>query len=132
MTTIVTAIQQVFRALKEHRCWSISFHTQEIDDEQILRLHKTNGQLVKLVISDDNIDNDVIKLVENVSLQEKEKWTPSQKLRFAIHEQARNNNLVDKDEIEAYYRAKMIEITDRINKETRNEYVKTQNWINRQ
>lgn len=116
MTTIVTAIQQGLRVLKEPGCWSISFHTQEISNEQAMRLVDTNGQLVKLVISDDNIDHDVIKLVENVSLKEKEKWTPSQVLRFAIQEKARDNNLVDNDEIEAYYRAKMIEITNWINK----------------
>ena len=81
-----------------------------------MKLVQTNDQLVKLVISDDNIDKSVISLVENVPLNEKEKWTPSQKLRFKIQNQAERNNLIDKDEVEAYYRAKMIEIGNWIDK----------------
>jgi hypothetical protein len=110
MSIVITAIQSGFRKLKEPRCWSIGLHTQEIDNEIAMRLAENNDQLVKVVISVDNINQEVIELVENVPLDEKEKWTKSQRLRFAIQDQAVRLNLVDKDEIESYYRDKMDKI----------------------
>jgi|TARA_R110000782_G_C14620559_1_gene393191 hypothetical protein len=110
MSIVITAIQSGFRKLKEPRCWSIGFHTQEIDNDIAIRLAETNDQLVKVVISIDNISQEVIELVEKVPLDKKEKWTKSQKLRFAIQNQAVQANLIDKDEIEAYYSDKMDKI----------------------
>jgi len=116
MSIVITAIQSGFRKLKEPKCWSIGFHTQEIDSDIAMRLAETNDQLVKVIISVENISQEVIDLVENVPLSEKEKWSKSQKLRFAIQDQAVRLNLVDKDEIEAYYRDKMDKIIEWIKK----------------
>lgn len=114
MTIVFEAIQNGYRRLKEANCYSISFHTQELDRAKAMDLADMTGQLVKLVVSDQNVNKQIIELVENVELKEKEKWTPSQKLRFAIRELQAREGLNDQDP-EEYYREKMTRLISFIN-----------------
>lgn len=114
-TKVFDAVQTGFRQLKEKGCWSLSFHTQELTRDQAMDLSDFTGQYCKVVISDTNIDKDVIELVENVPLSEKEKWTPSQKLRFAIRDLQIKEGLHDQDG-EEYYREWMTKLISHINK----------------
>lgn len=114
MTIVFEAIQNGYRRLKEANCYSISLHTQELDRAKAMDLADMTGQLVKVVVSDQNVNKQIIELVENVELKEKEKWTPSQKLRFAIRELQIREGLNDQDS-EEYYREKMTKLIDFIN-----------------
>lgn len=114
-TKILTAIQTGFRRLKEPNSYSISFHTQEIDRETAMDLSDMMNQLVKLVVSDSNVQKEIIELVENVDIREKEDWSPSQKLRFAIQEWASRTGLSDKQDIEKFYREYIDKVIKHVN-----------------
>ena len=114
MTIVFEAIQNGYRRLKEANCYSISLHTQELDRAKAMDLADMTGQLVKVVVSDQNVNKEIINLVENVELKEKEKWTPSQKLRFAIREMQQRHGVEDQDH-EEFYREKMSKLINFIN-----------------
>lgn len=113
-TKVVTAIQTGFRRLKEPNSYSVSYHTQELDRETAMDLSDMTGVLVKLVVSDTNISNEIIQEVEDVDIKEKEKWSPSQKLRFAIRELQSRQGIDDQDH-EEYYREWMAKFINHIN-----------------
>ncbi|TNE74970.1 hypothetical protein EP331_00325 [bacterium] len=114
-TKVITAIQTGFRRLKEPNSYSVSYHTQEIDRETAMDIADFTGQLVKVVISDSNIQKEIIESVEAVDIREKEKWSPSQKLRFAIRELQTRQGL-DDQEPEEYYREWISKFIEHINK----------------
>lgn len=114
-TKVLTAIQTGSRRLKEPNCYSLTFHTNELDREAAMDVLDFTGQLVKLVISDSNIDKEVIAQVEKVDIKEKEKFSPSQKLRFAIRELQMRQGLEDQ-EPEEFYREWVKKFINHINK----------------
>ena len=116
MTIVFEAIQNGYRRLKEANCYSISLHTQELDRAKAMDLADMTGQLVKVVVSDQNVNKEIINLVENVELKEKEKWTKSQRLRFSIQSWANKEGIFDKELVEDFYREKMDLLIEYINK----------------
>ena len=116
MTTVLECAITGVRKLKEPRCWSLGFHTQEISNEDAIKIADLNGQMVTLAISGEGIIPEVLEVIDDHKPDKKTKWSASQKLRFAIEQQATNHGLCEKDEIEEYYQAKMKTITEWINK----------------
>lgn len=114
-TKVILAEQTGFRRLKEPNSYSVSYHTQEIDRETAMDLADLTGQLVKLVVSDSNIQKDIIEAVEEVDIREKEKWSPSQKLRFAVQEWAVRKGITDKHQTEQHYRDYIEKIIKHVN-----------------
>lgn len=112
---IVLAEQTGFRRLKEPNSYSVSYHTQEINRETAMDLADLTGQLVKLVVSDSNIQKDVIDAVEAVDIRQKENWSPSQKLRFAVQEWAVRKGITDKPQVEEHYRNYINKIIKHVN-----------------
>jgi hypothetical protein len=114
MTIVFEAIQNGYRRLKEANCYSISLHTQELDRSKAMDLADMTGQLVKVVVSDQNVNKEIINLVESVEIKEKERWTPSQRLRFAIRELQQRQGIEDQDS-EEFYREVMTRIIKSVN-----------------
>jgi hypothetical protein len=113
-TKVFEAIQTGARRLKENNCYSITLHTQELERNTAMDVLDFTNQLVKVVLSDTNINKEVIAQVEAVDLKNKERWTPSQKLRFAIRELQTRQGLEDQ-EPEEYYREWVTKFINHIN-----------------
>lgn len=108
MNLICLAQQTSTRALKEPNCLSVSFHTSELNDDQILALTKNVNNTVTLFITDENIDIDKAKEeILKTIIRPDEKWTPSQRLRFEIVDSAKYNGLTSRENIDDFYRNRM-------------------------
>jgi hypothetical protein len=113
MSSIVfTAIQTGFRQLKEKGCWSITLHTQEIELEQAMRLSEFTSDMVKVLMSDNNITDVARGSVEKLPISNNEKYTPSQRLRFAIEDLAKRRG---HDDTEDFYQSYMVKLINHVN-----------------
>lgn len=114
-TKVVIAQMSGFRKLKEPNCWGLSFQTQETDRETAMELSDFNSELVKLVITDEGVDKEIIGLVEDVEINQNERWSASQKLRFAIQDLALAKGIDDKEGIESHYQEWINKFINHIN-----------------
>lgn len=115
MIKVVSASMTGISKLKEPRSWSIRFHTQEVSTQDAIELTELNGQFVKLAISDSNISEKVQEAIDATHIEGNERFSASQKLRFAIVELAQRNGVVEKKDIENFYQSKMKQIINHIN-----------------
>jgi len=114
MSSIVfSAIQTGYRQLREKGCWSLTLHTQEIDINTAMELSGFTGDLVKVLISDDNIKELAKESVEALPIDDSSKYTPSQKLRFAIEDYADRKGEEDPKQ---FYKDYMQKLIDHVNK----------------
>jgi len=86
----------------------ITLGTQEVSAEQVGSLYQLRNKLVKVLLSDTNINQAEIKATESVELDADKKKSPSKRLRavlFIQWQQVKSN--VD---FERYYESKMNEL----------------------
>lgn len=117
MNIIVTGIISGFRSIKEIGCWSFGVHTQEIPDSTAMALKNLHGNYVKILITDNEINHDQIEAVKNFPVDVDEKWSPSQKQRFAIIEWAVREGITDQKEQEKFYRDKIETNINHVNRQ---------------
>ena len=116
MNIVFTAIMSSLRKLKEPNCWGISLQTQEIPMSKFEDLTHMHNDYVKVLMSSGSINDKQIELVEKFPVEIDEKWTKSQKQRFAIMEWAGRLGYTDEKDLINFYNEKMDSIIDQINK----------------
>jgi len=107
---VFSAIQTGFRQLKEKGCWSLTLHTQEIEIEKAMQLSEFTSDMIKVLITDQNITDVAKQAVESVEIENSERFTASQRLRFAIEGLARRKNVEDVEEYYQTIMSKLIQI----------------------
>ena len=96
---------KAIRPLQSEGHFSLSFHSGDLSDDEILQLLKSKNTTVCLYFTDDNIiSEETQKEILKVELREGEKYTPGQSLRFECEKTARLKGISDKVDIENYYR----------------------------
>lgn len=96
---------------RSDKTFKIIIGTQESEEETWTELIKSRGQLVKVLISHENILPDVVSAVENASIVSGNQKTPSQKLRHVIYRLWQQVGTGDSD---TFYKEKMTEIIESI------------------
>lgn len=93
------------RQLQSEGHFSLSFHSADLNDNEILELLKSKGQTVCLYFTDQNIvSEEAQKEILKIKLKPNEKWTPGQELRFECEKTARLRGMTNREDIEQYYR----------------------------
>lgn len=98
---------------RSDKTFKIIIGTQESEEETWTELIKSRGQLVKVLISHENILPDVVSAVENASIVSGNQKTPSQKLRHVIYRLWQQEGR-DGETSEDFYRNKITEIIEEI------------------
>lgn len=82
-SVVITGILKGQRMLSEPHCRSITIHTNELIPEQKEPLEALHGQFVKVLLSPDEISNEMKKAIEETKIEPDAK-TPSQRLRSIL------------------------------------------------
>lgn len=100
---IITGVLTGQRMLKEPHCRSLTIHTNELMTEQKEGLEILHNQFIKVLISPDEISNEMKKAVEEVKLNEEGK-TQSQRIRAVLFRNWEADN--EGKDFDTYYREK--------------------------
>ena len=108
----INGYMEGMRQLKD-RSWKIAIDTQELKGSQVAELSDYSGQFVKIMMTDENISNEMIETFRNMdALAEEGSKTPSKRLRDRFFIYWKQQKI--ETDFEIFYRQKIENIINQI------------------
>jgi len=100
------------RQLKD-RSWKVTIETQELKGSQVADLSDFSGQYVKIMMTDENVSNEMLEIFRNMDVMAEEgSKTPSKRLRDRLFIYWKQQKL--EGDFEMFYRQKIENIINQI------------------